>query len=106
MFIDTHCHLYLSEFDDDIDAVIQRAHQEDIRKFYLPAIDSSTHAKLLGVESRFPGSCIAMMGLHPTSVKENYEEELRIVEEWLQQRKFAALGEIGLPSAVPIRREI
>ena len=96
MFIDTHCHLYLSEFDEDIDTVIQRAQQENIRKFYLPAIDSNTHEKLLGLEARFPELCIAMMGLHPTSVKENYEEELRLVEQSLQQRKFAALGEVGL----------
>ena len=96
MYIDTHCHLYLPDFDDDIDSVLQRAEQERVAKFFLPAIDSATHAKMLALEKRFPGKCMAMMGLHPTSVKENYEEELRLVEQWLAKRKFAAIGEIGL----------
>ena len=96
MFIDTHCHLYLPEFDGDLPSVIQRAQQENINKFYLPAIDSSTHERLLEVEARFPGVCIAMIGLHPTSVNEDFEDQLGIVEQWLQQRRFAAVGEIGL----------
>jgi TatD DNase family protein len=96
MFIDTHCHLYLPEFDEDIDLVLQRAEQEGIKKVYLPAIDSETHDKLLMLEKAFPGKCVAMMGLHPTSVKDNYDEELLCVEHWLQKRTFAAIGEIGL----------
>src|SRR5829696_7840667 len=96
MFIDTHCHLYLPEFEEDIETVLQRADQEGITKFFLPAIDSASHDRVLMLESRFSSKCVAMMGLHPTSVKENYEEELRIVEQWLQKRKFAAVGEIGL----------
>lgn len=96
MFVDTHCHLYLPEFEADIDSVIERAEKEDIRKFYLPAIDSTTDDRLLALEERFPGNCFAMMGLHPTSVKENYEEELRRVQGWFQKRSFAAVGEIGL----------
>ena len=96
MFVDTHCHLYLPEFEEDIELVLQRAEQEGITKFFLPAIDSSFHDSLLMLEKRFSSRCVAMMGLHPTSVKENYEEELRSVEQWLQKRKFAAVGEIGL----------
>lgn len=96
MFTDTHCHLYLPEFIEDIDFVIQRAEQEGITKFYLPAIDSSTEAALIALEKRFPKRCFAMIGLHPGSVKENYEDELRWVEKCLQKRKFAAVGEIGL----------
>lgn len=67
-----------------------------VNKFYLPAIDSSETIRMLGLEERYPGVCIAMMGLHPCSVKENYMEELAQVEEWLSKRKFAAIGEIGL----------
>lgn len=96
MYIDTHCHLYLQDFDDDIDLVLERAEQEGIAKFFLPAIDSATHVKMLALEKRFPGKCMAMMGLHPTSVKENYKEELRLVEQWLAKGKFAGIGEIGL----------
>ena len=96
MIIDTHCHLYLDEFKDDITQVIKRAEDEGINKFYLPAIDSSEIGNMLLLENKFPEKCIAMMGLHPCSVKENYLEELAIVKDWLAKRKFAAIGEIGL----------
>ncbi|HLK29604.1 MAG TPA: TatD family hydrolase [Puia sp.] len=93
---DTHCHLYSKEFEGDIEQVIQRAEVAGVEKFYLPAIDSSTLQAMLGIETKFPGKCFAMAGLHPCSVKENFKEELKIVEELLQKRKFAAVGEIGL----------
>ncbi len=96
MLIDTHCHLYLDEFKQDIKEVIKRAEEEGIHKFYLPSIDSAEIDNMLLLEEKFPGKCIAMMGLHPCSVKENYLHELSIVKEWLGKRKFAAIGEIGL----------
>jgi TatD DNase family protein len=96
MFIDTHCHLYLPEFKNDIHSVIERAEKEGISRFYLPSIDSSTTSDLIALEQEFPQKCFAMMGLHPCSVKENYVEELRLVEEWLTKRHFVAIGEIGL----------
>jgi TatD DNase family protein len=94
--IDTHCHLYLEEFAGDIDAIIQRATNEGVEKFYLPAIDSNTLPALLNLEKQFPGKCIAMTGLHPCSVKGNHMEELKIVEDSLSKRDFSAIGEIGL----------
>lgn len=94
--IDTHCHLYQDTFASDIEAVLKRAENDGVEKFYLPAIDSEVIDKMLALEAGHPGKCIAMMGLHPCSVKENYEEELRIVEDWLARRKFVAVGEIGL----------
>lgn len=93
---DTHCHLYSDELITDIDAIIKRATNEQVTKFYLPAIDSTTHEAMLLLQEKFPGKCIAMMGLHPCSVKENYLTELQLVEEWLAKKKFAAVGEIGL----------
>jgi len=96
VFTDTHCHLYADEFNEDLTAVMQRAGDEHIDKFYLPAIDSTTHDKMLAVEEKYTGKCIAMMGLHPCSVNENYLQELEVVEQWLAKRKFAAVGEIGL----------
>jgi TatD DNase family protein len=96
MIIDTHCHLYLNEFKNDIDEVIIRAEAEGVNKFYLPAIDSSEIENMFLLENKFPGKCIAMMGLHPCYVKENYQEELGIVKDWVAKRKFAAVGEIGL----------
>lgn len=95
-FIDTHTHLYLNEFTSDIEEVILRAKNEGVEKFYLPAIDSTETKNLLLLEKKYPRECFAMMGLHPCSVKKNYNEELALVYEWLQKRKFAAIGEIGL----------
>ncbi len=62
----------------------------------MPAIDSEEIAAMLELEEKYPGQCIAMMGLHPCSVKDEYRKELQIVSEWLSKRKFAAVGEIGL----------
>jgi len=93
---DTHCHLYSDEYKNDIDDIIKRAENEGVDKFYLPAIDSTTHEQMIKLEENYSGKCIAMMGLHPCSVKENYLNELKVVEDWLAKRKFAALGEIGL----------
>lgn len=94
--IDSHCHLYLDDFKDDIADIIKRAKENSIEKFFLPAIDSSVINDMLAMETQFPGACFAMMGLHPCSVKANYKEELKIAESWLDKRKFAAVGEIGL----------
>ena len=94
--IDTHCHLYLSEFRDDLSDVIQRAVDGGVDKMYLPMVDSKTTADLLQVEKQYQGRCLAMAGLHPCSVKANFEEELKQVEVLLQQRPFAAIGETGL----------
>jgi len=93
--IDTHCHLYLDEFKNDIDAVFERARQKGVEKFYLPAIDSEVTAQMLALEEKYPG-CSAMMGLHPCSVKANFKDELKLAEQWLNERSFAAVGEIGL----------
>ncbi len=96
ILIDTHCHLYGEEFKDDIGAVIERAQQQGVTRFYLPAIDSEAIPGMLELEIEYPGICIPMMGLHPCYVKENYRQELAIAEEWLAKRSFVAIGEIGL----------
>lgn len=94
--VDTHCHLYSEEFIEDIDQVIQSAQAAGVQQFYLPNIDSSSIEGMLALESRYPGVCIPMMGVHPCYIKENFKEELAMVESWLQKRNFAAVGEIGL----------
>ncbi len=94
--IDTHCHLYGKEFVRDGEEVIQRAEREGVEKFYLPAVDSESREALLALEARYPGVCIGMTGLHPTSVKADFEVELRMVEEDLGRRPWVAVGEIGL----------
>jgi TatD DNase family protein len=93
---DTHCHLYSEEFTTDIETVLQRAAAEQVDKLYLPGIDSTTHNAMLMLEKNAGGKCIAMMGLHPCSVKDDYLHELQVVENWLAARPFAAVGEIGL----------
>lgn len=96
MLVDTHCHLYVNSFKQDITEVMRRADDAGVQKFYLPAIDSSETENMLRLEAAYPGKCFAMMGLHPCSVKENYMDELNQVKDWLAKRKFAAVGEIGL----------
>ena len=94
--IDTHCHIYSSEFDAYRQAMLSRAEYEGITKMLMPAIDISTHAQMLGLEDEYPGKCLSMMGLHPCSVKENYLDELSVVEEHFEKRSFVAVGETGL----------
>ena len=97
IMIDTHTHLYSEEFNEDRTEVIGRALKKGVSKFYLPAIDSETHEKMLTLESEYPGQIFAMMGLHPCYVKpESWEKELKIVENYLNKRSFPAIGEIGI----------
>ena len=95
--IDTHTHLYSEEFDEDRKEMIARAIGKGVSKFYLPAINSETHEKMLALETEYPTQIISMMGLHPCYVKpESWEQELKLVEEYLDKRPFAAIGEIGI----------
>ncbi len=95
--IDTHTHLYSEEFDTDRKEMIERAIQKGVSKFYLPAIDSETHEKMLNLATEYPGQIISMMGLHPCYVKpESWEKELEIVKNFLDQKEFPAIGEIGI----------
>ena len=96
LLIDTHTHLYVEEFDNDRNNLIQKALANGIQKFYLPNIDSSSIDRMLALEKAYPHHCLAMMGLHPCSVNEKVEEELVVVKNWLAKRKFTAIGEIGI----------
>ena len=96
MITDTHTHLYSSQFDEDQSAMILRAKNAGVSRFFIPAIDSSYTKKMLQLEKDFPNDVFLMMGLHPTSVKENYLEELALVKEWIDKRNFCAIGEIGM----------
>ncbi len=95
-FIDTHTHLYLDDFDSDRSAVISTAIHSGVTKFLLPNIDSTSIESMLSLADEFPGNCFPMIGLHPTSVKENYLNELAVVEKWLSERKFYGIGECGI----------
>lgn len=93
---DTHTHLYSDAFDEDRKAAIQKAIDNNIKRFFIPAIDSETTQSMYELEKAFPDNVFLMMGLHPTHVKENFEEELKHVEEELDKRKFYGVGEIGI----------
>lgn len=93
--IDSHAHIYLSDFDEDIASVVKNARSVGVSTIYMPNIDSTTIERMHRVEDEFPG-CKSMMGLHPCYVKENYKDELETVSSFLAQRKYAAVGEIGI----------
>jgi TatD DNase family protein len=93
-FIDTHTHIYLPAFDDK-EAMMQRARDANVEVAIMPAIDSTTHKAMIEVESTYE-NCYSMIGLHPCSVNQGYKQELDVVKEYLERRKFIAIGEIGL----------
>ncbi|MEP1097483.1 MAG: TatD family hydrolase [Cyclobacteriaceae bacterium] len=95
MLIDTHAHIFLEEFKNDVDEVIQRAIDAGVEKILLPNIDVDSIDDLLEIEAKYPEVCHAMMGLHPCSVKQDFEKQLQVIEDWLSKRKFIAVGEIG-----------
>lgn len=93
---DTHSHLYSDQFDEDRKEVVQRAIDAGVSRFFIPAIDSDFTQSMLDLEAEFPDNVFLMMGLHPTHVKENVEEELALIKTWIDKRTFYALGEIGI----------
>ncbi|RPE13981.1 TatD family deoxyribonuclease [Chitinophaga lutea] len=95
-WIDTHAHLYSAEFDRDRPEMIDRAIRQGVNRLLLPNIDETSIPGMLQLEADYPEVCLPMMGLHPCYVGENVEEQLTIVQNWLEQRKFWAVGEIGL----------
>ena len=96
LMIDTHSHIYSEEFDADRDEVILRAQHAGVTKIILPNVDSDSLSRLLKLEARYPDYCYAAVGLHPESVKENYQKELDVIREELERRKYIAVGEIGI----------
>lgn len=96
MYIDTHSHLYAEEFHDDIDEVAGRAKEAGVGKIILPDIDSSTRGGMLELCDRFPDMMFPLIGLHPTSVNENYKKELTELEHQLGLHKFYGIGECGI----------
>lgn len=94
--IDTHSHIYSEEFDTDRAEIILRAREAGIDHIILPNCDSSTLMPMLTLEAEYPDFCHPAIGLHPTSIKENYETELALVKSELERRSWIAVGEIGI----------
>lgn len=96
MFVDSHSHIYSSDFSLDRDEVITRALEAGVERIVLPNIDSSSVKPMLDLTDTLPGLFFPLLGLHPTSVKEDFRKELLILEYWLGKRKFYGIGEIGI----------
>jgi TatD DNase family protein len=96
MFIDTHAHLYSESFDEDRDTMIQRAMDQGVKTFLLPNVDLASIEGMYDLEKKYPANCFPMMGLHPCSVKEDYEEVLAKIKQELNERNFIGIGEIGI----------
>jgi len=95
-FADTHAHIYSSKFRNDLPEMLERTFEAKVEKIYMPNIDHTSIDGMLEIEEKYPKNCFSMMGLHPCSVKADFEKELYIVEDWLAKRKFTAVGEMGL----------
>ena len=93
---DTHTHLYSEAFEADRHEMIKRALNNNVTRFFVPAIDSSYTKSMIELKQDFPEHVFLMAGLHPTSVKDNYLKELDHVEKLLKEHKFYAIGEIGI----------
>jgi TatD DNase family protein len=94
-WIDTHAHIYLKDFAPDREEMLQRAREAGVSTVIMPNIDHTSVDSMLELELRAPGMCLPAMGLHPCSVKTDFQRELYRVEEWLSRRKFIAIGEMG-----------
>ncbi|MGR5436323.1 TatD family hydrolase [Vibrio owensii] len=94
--IDTHAHIYASEFDNDRDEVVKRALEQGIDRILLPNIDLESIEPMLKTEAAYPEVCRSMMGLHPCYVDGNVEQTLEIIRDWFEKHNFIAVGEIGI----------
>lgn len=93
---DTHAHIYAADFKTDQEAVIRKATEEGVTKILMPNIDHTSIEAMLETEAAHPETCLPMMGLHPCSVKKDFQQELYRVEDWLNKRKFIGIGETGI----------
>ena len=96
MFIDTHTHIYLEEFNADRKEIIKECNELNIKKLLLPNIDSNTIDELLNLTNDYKGFCFPMVGLHPCSVKNDYKKELEILKPYVKKYNPIAIGEIGI----------
>lgn len=96
MYIDTHSHLYEEEFREDREEVVRRAKDAGVKYIILPDIDSQSRSRMLDLRAQYPEMMLPLIGLHPTSVNENYREELADMEKHLGTHKFYGIGECGI----------
>ncbi len=95
-YIETHAHIYDPVFAEDRDSMLLKAFESGISQIWMPNCNSETIEGMMGLATSYPQQCLPMMGLHPCYVKEDFQQELYIVEEWLAKYPFLAIGEIGM----------
>ncbi len=95
-FTDTHTHLYLEQFNDDIDSVIENAISSDVKRLFLPAINSKYTESMLSLKNKYPKNIFLMSGLHPCYVGANFSDEIKHVEMIINEKEIIAVGEIGI----------
>ena len=96
MIFDTHTHIYLPEFDDDCDVVVERAKEAGVTMMMLPNVDTETIVPLKNIMSRYADCCVAAMGLHPTSVDGGYKQRLEEIRLEFEKGGYLAVGEVGV----------
>jgi TatD DNase family protein len=96
MVIDSHVHLYVDDFAADLDAVMARAQAANVHKFIIPGVDKASFAPMMDVVCRYPDLCFPCVGLHPTDVRHDWQNEIEFMESRLKQKGFVAVGETGL----------
>jgi len=94
--IETHAHIYDEKYDEDRTEMLQRAWNLGIEQIWMPNCDHTTIPGMMQLAEAYPDRCLPMIGLHPTYVKDGFEKELQVIEEWLDKYKFIAIGEIGM----------
>lgn len=94
--IDTHTHIFGSEFDTDLSEVVARAKSVGVSKMLMPNVDLDTIERVKRVAQQFPESCLPLMGIHPCSIDQNYQDSLKKVREELETGAYQGVGEIGL----------
>jgi TatD DNase family protein len=95
-YIDTHAHVFLDDFDKDRKDVLEKAGEAGVKKIYMPNLNHASIDKMLETEMQYPDICIPVMGLHPCYINKGFEKELYLIEEWLNKKRFAAIGEVGI----------
>ena len=95
-FVDTHTHLYMSDYGDGCDDAVRRAIDAGVTKMILPDVDSSVRESVFSMASRFPGSAFPCLGLHPTEIPENWKEEVDRMMEYRDRKGIVAIGETGM----------
>ena len=96
MFVDTHTHIYLEDFNNDRKVIIEEGYRLNVKKLFLPNIDLNTIENVIEISNKYKNICYPMVGLHPCSVKQNFRAELKVLKSYIKKINPVAIGEIGL----------